>query len=314
MRIHHLNCGTFCPAGGRLMDGFSHGLTGRLVCHCLLIETDRGLVLLDTGLGSRDMQNPFPRLSRLYANMLGVRFDPEATAIRQIQRLGFAPPDVRHIVLTHLDFDHAGGLDDFPEAKVHLLAAEVDTAQHRDGFVSRHRYRPMQWGGDPQRWSDYLGGGEPWFGFDSVRDLEGLPPEILLIPLAGHTWGHAGVAVRTADGWLLHAGDAYFYRGEMSGVRYQCPVGLRAYQRLMEVDRRARLHNLDRLRALALDRSAQVRIMCAHDAVEFATWARHSDEKRLGEALAGTGGPASATSPASPSPSSAHAPAEARRR
>jgi glyoxylase-like metal-dependent hydrolase (beta-lactamase superfamily II) len=36
----------------------------------------------------------------------------------QVQRLGFDPRDVRHIVLTHLDFDHAGGLDDFPHATV----------------------------------------------------------------------------------------------------------------------------------------------------------------------------------------------------
>lgn len=36
--------------------------------------------------------------------------------------------DVRHIVLTHLDFDHAGGLDDFPEATVHMLQIERDVA------------------------------------------------------------------------------------------------------------------------------------------------------------------------------------------
>jgi len=36
--------------------------------------------------------------------------------------------DVRHIVLTHLGFDHAGGLDDFPAATVHLLRQESDHA------------------------------------------------------------------------------------------------------------------------------------------------------------------------------------------
>lgn len=49
MRIHHLNCGTDCPFGGALFDGRSKGLTGHLVCHCLLIETNEGLVLVDTG-------------------------------------------------------------------------------------------------------------------------------------------------------------------------------------------------------------------------------------------------------------------------
>lgn len=275
MRIHHISCGTFCPVGGRLMDGFSHGVTGRLVCHCLVLESEQGLVLVDTGLGIEDVRHPFPRLSRLYANMLGIQFDPEQTAVRQLQRLGFSPSDVRHIVLTHLDFDHAGGLEDFPDAAVHLLAAEADAANdNRRTFVGRRRYRPMQWG-DQRRWQRYSAGGEPWFGFEAVRELRGLPPDILLIPLTGHTYGHAGVAVDTPDGWLLHAGDAYFFRGEMA-ERYHCPAGLRGYQRLMEVDRRSRLHNQQRLRALALDRGNGVRVLCAHDAVELETWAAHS--------------------------------------
>lgn len=270
MRIHHLNCGTFCPAGGWLMDGASRGLLGRLVCHCLLIETDDGLVLVDTGFGQQDVRDPFPRLSRFYANLLNIRFSLPDTALYQVQQLGFSPRDVRHIVMTHLDFDHAGGIEDFPEATVHVLGVELDAAtRRRDGFVGRRRYRPPQWD-DVTRWRRYEAAeGERWFGFDCVRDLEGLPPEILLVPLPGHTWGHSGVAVRTGDGWLLDAGDAYFFRGEIGSPTYRCPPGLRFYQRLMEVDRAARLGNQRRLRALSLDHAAEVRLFCAHDAVEF---------------------------------------------
>jgi glyoxylase-like metal-dependent hydrolase (beta-lactamase superfamily II) len=269
MRIHHLNCGTFCPWGGRLMDGISGGATGRLVCHSLLLETEQGLVLVDTGLGTRDMSEPYPRLSRLYANLLNIRFERERTALAQIERLGFSARDVRHIVLTHLDFDHAGGLEDFPEATVHLLSAEIDAARDRRGFVARRRYRPAQWG-DPNRWRGYVGGGEPWHGFAAVRDLHGLPPDILLVPLPGHTRGHAGVAVRTGDGWLFNAGDAYFYRGEVGSPERRCTPGLRAYQRLMETDRSIRLANQDRVRRLSLDQDAELRIFCSHDPVEFA--------------------------------------------
>jgi glyoxylase-like metal-dependent hydrolase (beta-lactamase superfamily II) len=177
---------------------------------------------------------------------------------------------VRHIVLTHLDFDHAGGLEDFPEAAVHLLNWEAEAALHaRDGFVAARRYRPAQWG-DPARWRRYQPAGEPWFGFQSARDLEGLPPEILLVPLVGHTAGHAGVAVRAEDGWLLQAGDAFFHQAEVAGPDYRCPVGLRAYQRLMETSREDRLHNQDRLRALARDRGGHgVEILCSHDAAQL---------------------------------------------
>lgn len=274
MRIHHLNCGTDCPFGGAVFDGRSAGLTGRLVCHCLLIETDaHGLVLVDTGYGLRDVAHPHrpphPRITRAMRAMLNIRLREEETAARQIEALGFRREDVRHIVLTHLDFDHAGGLEDFPNAAVHLLEAEWSAATGpRNGFVPRNRYRPSQFD-EVKDWRRYGALGGSWFGFDAVRALEGLPPEILLVPLPGHTWGHAGVAIARPEGWLLHAGDAYFYRGEMRGATRKCTPGLRGYQTMMEVSRDLRLANQERLRKLSVERAADVRLVCAHDPVEF---------------------------------------------
>jgi len=271
MKIHHINCGTDCPFGGALMDGCSHGPLARLVCHCLLIETpSSGLVLVDTGYGLKDVREPHPRTSRMMHGLLNIRFREQETARRQVEAMGYSARDVRHIVLTHLDFDHAGGLEDFPEAQVHLTAAELSAARRLDGGVtSRKRYRPMQLDG-VRHWREYEAtAGDGWFGFEAVRDLAGLPPEILLIPLKGHTWGHAGVAVQGPDGWLLHAGDAYFFRDEVRRPERKCTPGLRLYQNLMEVDRAARLANQRRLRELSLDRGAGVRMVCAHDPVEY---------------------------------------------
>ena len=273
MRIHHLNCGTDCPLGGALFDGRSKGLTGHLVCHCLLIETDDGLVLVDTGYGLKDVAHPHrepnPRITRTMRNLLNIKLREEETAIRQIQRLGFSPTDVRHILLTHLDFDHAGGLEDFPQATIHLMDAEFSaTTGPRRGFVPRNRYRPAQYD-EVDKWRRYTGQGEAWMGLPAVRALEGLPPEILFVPLPGHTWGHAGIAIDTGAGWMLHAGDAYFYRHEVRRERRSCTPGLRAYQTMMEVDRAARLANQERLRRLSLERQSELRIICAHDVAEF---------------------------------------------
>jgi len=272
MRIHHLNCGTCCPVGGRLFDGTTDGPLGHLVCHCLLIESDVGLVLVDTGFGIRDIAHPHRRLSEFFLKLNNIQLQLEETAESQVRALGFDPKDVRHIVVTHLDFDHAGGIEDFPNAAIHVTSREKDVAQAGRGgaFVGRRRYRPQQWN-EVLDWRLYpMGQGERWFGFDAVRDLDGLPPEILLVPLAGHTWGHCGVAVQADDGWLLHAGDAYFYRGEVGAEEPTCPPGLAGYQRLMEVDRTARLANQARLRRLSLDHGDEVRVFCAHDPVEFA--------------------------------------------
>jgi glyoxylase-like metal-dependent hydrolase (beta-lactamase superfamily II) len=274
MKVHHLNCGTDCPVGGALFDGQSLGPLGRLVCHCLLIETDaHGLVLIDTGYGLNDVAHPHrppePRIPLAWRAMLNIRLRERETARRQIEALGLDPGDVRHIVLTHLDFDHAGGLHDFPHATIHVMAREyADATGPRDGIVADARWRPAQYA-DLTRWRLYDAPGEPWFGFDAVRDLQGLPPEILMVPLPGHTWGHAGVAIRGEAGWLLHAGDAYFYRGEMRTARRRCTPGLRGYQRLMQVDADARLTNQARLRTLSIERAGEVKITCAHDPVEY---------------------------------------------
>lgn len=278
MRIHHLNCGCMCPLGGSLFDGFSQGLTARLVCHCLLVETEQGLVLIDTGFGRRDVEAPYSRLSPLFIYFNNIQFDHKYTAANQIEQLGFSTNDVRHIVLTHLDFDHAGGLEDFPEATVHVMQSEKEATQDRRGFITSRRYRPSQWD-EVKRWKYYSAGGEPWFGFEAVRDLDGLPPEILFIPLVGHTRGHAGVAIDTPEGWLLNAGDAYFYRHEIGTPERRCTPGLRAYQWLMEVDRKSRIYNQERLHALSLNRSKDVRLFCSHDTVEFEAFTKRMSEK-----------------------------------
>lgn len=270
MHVHHINCGTDCPYGGALFDGRSGGITGRLVCHCLVVETEPGIVLIDTGYGMNDVRRPQGRITKPMMAMLNIDLRERDTAIRQLEAMGHKAADVRHIVLTHLDFDHAGGLDDFPNAAIHVMDAEyVAATGPRTGFVPRNRYRPMQYDG-VRDWRRYQPSrGEPWFGFDAVRQLEGLPPEILLIPLPGHTWGHAGVAIDTPNGWLLHAGDAYFYRGEVRRPTRDCTPGLRAYQTMMEVDRDARMANQERVRVLSVDHRDEVHFICAHDVVEF---------------------------------------------
>ena len=283
MRIHHLNCGTFCPRAGRLFRGSGSLLArGHLVCHCLLIETGEGLVLVDTGIGLADIQQPHERLGRGFTAVASPVLDPKETAIYQIEKLGFSASDVRHIVLTHMDLDHAGGLSDFPGAAVHVYRPEHDAAKARATIGERGRYRPMQWAHGP-RFHLHDESGERWFGFERVCRLEGLPPEILIVPVIGHSRGHAAIAVRLAARaagddapwshrgaeWLLHAGDAYFHRGEMDPNRRTCPVGLDLFQHFAAFDDEARVANQERLRALARQEAGRIHVFCAHDGVEL---------------------------------------------
>lgn len=253
------------------MDARTPGLLtrGKLCCHCLLLETDEGLVLVDTGFGLRDVADPHARLSKFFLTLLSPDFREDMTALRQVERLGFRAQDVRHIVLTHLDFDHAGGLDDFPQASVHMMEQERDHALLQKTWLDRQRFRPQQWGTRPN-WRVYAEpAGEDWYGFGAVRTLEGLPPEVLLVPLPGHTHGHAGVAVRRDGRWLLLSGDAYFFHREMDLGSPTCTPGLRMYQAMMDKDRGLRLRNQQRLRELRRKHGSEVRLFCSHDPLEY---------------------------------------------
>ena len=202
MRVHHLNCGTMTPL-----------IVGRLVCHVLLCESNDGLVLVDSGFGLADCAD-HSRIgpARL---LLNARFSEAETAARQVEALGYARSDVRHIVVTHFDLDHVGGLSDFPHATVHTTAVEFDTANHPPTRVERHRYRSVQWSHAPKV-RTYSGGGEPWLGFSTAYPVVGVDG-VSIVPMNGHTRGHALVAVDADDrGWLLHAGDAVFDRGSIA--------------------------------------------------------------------------------------------------
>jgi glyoxylase-like metal-dependent hydrolase (beta-lactamase superfamily II) len=269
MRIHHLSCGSLCPHGGRLVGGEGGLLsTANVICHCLLIEGSDGLVLVDTGFGTDDARNP-AQLGQPFRAVLRPRPQVAEAAVTQVERLGFAATDVRHIVATHLDVDHAGGLPDFPDAEVHLLAAELAAALHPT-LRERSRYVATHWQHGP-RWVEHASeaGGDSWFGFESVRILPGLDAEVALIPLAGHSRGHTGVAVNAGDRWLLHCGDAYFNRGEVA-TPPTCPPGLRVFQRVLAADHGARVGNAARLRELAASHGDEVSLFCAHDPHELA--------------------------------------------
>lgn len=269
MRIHHLNCGTLCPRGARWIHGKEGWFSQtRMVCHCLLIEGADGLILVDTGLGTADLERPKERLGRMFLSVSGAQLEPRETALRQVEALGFSARDVRHILLTHLDLDHAGGLGDFPHAEVHLMEEEFQAARMPRTLIERHRYRKVQWAHGPN-WNRYRPEGEPWFGFSAVRQLKGLPPEILFIPLRGHTRGHAAIAVEHDSGWLVHAGDAYFYVGEVLPGGRQCPPALDLFQRVLQVDGAARLDNQRRLRELMRDHHGQIQLFCSHDPLEY---------------------------------------------
>ena len=246
--IHHINCGTL------LVPSYP-----TVVCHCMLLQEGERLALIDTGIGLNDVRNPVERLGQPLIDTAGFQFNESDTAVRRIEAVGFSPDNVRHIVLTHGDPDHAGGLADFPNAQVH-----VSEEEHRQIAGGHWRYVPTQFAHGPS-WKTCGRSARKWFGLEARPVEVGFSSEVLLIPLFGHTLGHCGVAVQQENKWLLHVGDAYYLRDELTVDDH--PVSLLAAQRADDdAQRRA---SLEHLRRLVRDHGDEVDVIGYHDLYEL---------------------------------------------
>lgn len=250
MRVHHLNCGTTNP------------VTGKHVCHVLLIETDAGLVLVDSGYGLHDIADPARRIGPLRL-LIRPALVPDETAAQQIERMGFRRDDVRHIVATHLDLDHVGGISDFPGAQVHTTSAEVFGAMASRSPRERFRYRRSQLAHDVKL-VEHDPSGEKWRGFATAKELTDIAPGIVLIALPGHTRGHAGVAVDAGHRWILHAGDAFYHHGSIDG-QHRVPAGVRLMEKAFAHNRKQVRDNHARLSELYRRGDPDLLIVCAHN-------------------------------------------------
>ncbi len=260
MTVFHLNCGSLYPL-------FPKGTQS--ILYCLLVETNKGLLLVDTGFGVQDYTQP-TRFIRLFIRLLGMERRLEETAAYQIERRGFSREDVKDIVMTHLHCDHSGGLPDFPKARVHVSSTEYETAMKRSGLLGRF-YEQAHWHHSPNWVVHNLEDSQDWFGFESVIIDAELKPEARLVSLPGHTRGHCGVAVETVDGWLLHCGDAtypFYVEGEPEPPLKPLPPVLVSppgwIEKLVTGQGRPRLERLLR------DHGDQVRLICSNDSISFA--------------------------------------------
>ena len=165
---------------------------------------------------------------------------------------------MKHIVLTHADPDHAGGVADFPDARVHLSNEEFENLKSgQPRYVSCLFDHGPQWQiarEDNARFLDL-----------PARHLElGFSEEVLLVPLFGHTKGHCGVAIAQGENWFLHVGDAYYLKDELTHPDH--PIG--GLARMRADDNDARLDSLNKIRAI--EQLEERVFMCGyHDLTEL---------------------------------------------
>lgn len=176
-----------------------------LPVNVFLIEHPEGLCLVDTGQTAAAAEEGY--FPRWYPFFKLARFElrPADEAARQLEAAGFPAKLIRWVVLTHLHTDHVGGLAAFCHSDVLVARAEWERAQ---GLGGRLRgYLPQRWPrGLHPRVIDLTG---PAVGpFSASYDVAS-DGRLVVVPLPGHTPGHAGLLVRAdpTDTYLC-AGDA----------------------------------------------------------------------------------------------------------
>ena len=162
------------------------------------------LVMVDCGAHPSLAADPRERLGG-QAEYSCVTMSPGDDVAGRLTAAGLDPVAVGHVVLTHLHYDHCGGLCLLPRAKVHVQRAELDFAEEPPVYQALSYIR--------EDWSCV--GDERWMVHEGGHDLFG-DGSLMLTPTPGHSPGHQSVEVTLSDGRLIIlAGDAAFRPREM---------------------------------------------------------------------------------------------------
>jgi len=158
-------------------------------------------VLFDSGTHPEVARDPRGRLGAV-TDSWTVKMQPGEDAVSLLGNLGVAPHEIKHIIQSHLHYDHAGGVSFFPEAEVYVQRSELpfaywppvyqSLAYVRDDFDYSIRWREIE--GEP----DLFGDGK-----------------LVMFPTPGHTAGHQSLMVDLESGPVTLLSDATYLVAKM---------------------------------------------------------------------------------------------------
>jgi glyoxylase-like metal-dependent hydrolase (beta-lactamase superfamily II) len=196
MRLFGCVCGQFhSTAAGMGMRGGERRVEAPVPFY--VIEHPDGVALFDCGLHA-DVGNPEdPYRQALQSAGQDVTFGPEETVARHLERLDIDPGQVRYVVLSHLHFDHSGGLHQVPNATLVVQRREWEAGFDRE--VAGRYFLPRR----------YFDLGHAVMQVEGEHDLFG-DGSVACVPSFGHTPGHQSLRVRNEQGDHILVADACY--------------------------------------------------------------------------------------------------------
>ena len=224
------------------------------------VRHPKGDVLIDTAFGTKHAEHVKEFPASLFDKVMKASYDPtKESAVAHLSALGLGPSDVDWILLTHMHWDHAGGVGDFPDAKVVIPRAEWEQAHRSDLTLAVRGYADSMY--DDLRsavmlveWPD-----RPFGTFERSVDLFG-DGSVVLLDTRGHTPGHMAVLVS------LPSGERFLFTGDASWLRRGYREGKHkgGKTRLLDNSRRGVMPMLERIHALE-KLAPDVKIVPSHD-------------------------------------------------
>lgn len=211
-----------------LLWGRGYGQEQKIPVYMALLETDKGWVLIDTGLNPQGVLEPEKAWGER-AKVVRPELKPQDDVRFRLRELGLETKDIKYVIHTHLHWDHTGGNRFFTEATFFVQKAEYRFAYWPDRHVQASYMR------------DHFHCG---VHYETVEGDVEILPGITLLHTPGHTPGHQSVLVNLANGeYLLFSGDAAY---TLDNLTEMLPPG-NSWDPLAAV---ASLHKLKTIQAL----------------------------------------------------------------
>jgi len=229
MRLWALTCGGETVPASLLDPGDHGGGTIFLPYFLYVIESPLGIVLFDCGAHPEFAGAGAVRHETTGSSKVAVGPDDGLGTV--LGRIGLTPSDVDLVVVSHLHYDHCGGLDQLTAADVYAGGAELEFATAPDAG-QRDAYSAADFASvAPERWRLT----------DAEHDLMG-DDSLVIVPTPGHTPGHVALLVRLPRHTLLLAGDAAYEiatirRRRLPGYLWDADSVLSSWQKLEDLER-----------------------------------------------------------------------------
>ncbi len=169
-----------------------------------LIEHPKGHVLFDTGLHPKSQEDPYGQVGVL-ASAFSVEFRPGEDIKSRLEQLDIDANGIEYLINSHLHFDHAGGNELVPNARIIIQEKEWEAGRVPE-LIEANAFNPVNY--DHGHLIRQVNGEFDLFGDGTV----------VTIPTFGHTPGHQSLKLKLPSGEIVLAADACYFRESLENL------------------------------------------------------------------------------------------------